>query len=218
MAITFACFAVSSLLLVSGCKKDDKKDDNNNGGGGETGFVIEAKDVEYSSSKIATVKGLIFIGENETAVGSANYSNKSFKLALPHSVDGITKDISYLFIEGFDSNGKSVGTFFCSAYADSYSLNYRYVKEDMHFTEEFEYVSDYDGYLVKIISDCNYKKGWNIDYTKSVSDDANKTRTYTTTTQKPDDVNFTWTFLENSSSSKMKENNIKVLEMRKRGE
>jgi photosystem II stability/assembly factor-like uncharacterized protein len=28
VAITIACFAVSSLLLVSGCKKDDKKDDN----------------------------------------------------------------------------------------------------------------------------------------------------------------------------------------------
>ena len=196
-----ALMALGILFGVS-CKKDPKE---------EKGFVIEAKNVADGSSEIATVKGRVYIGEDEKTIASAKYNNGGFKLTLPYSVDGITKDLTRLWIDGFDNSANDIGFFSCSAFKMNeyyYSLNYNYVIRDMHYTYEYEYVSDYDGFLVKSTYDCNYTKGWNIDYTQQVSDEVNKIRTFTTTTNKPAGVNFTWNFLYMSPSLQKEERNF----------
>ena len=160
------------------------------GGGGDDpdGYVIEATGIEWSEESIATVKALF---ENDNIVASAPYGNAAFKLTLPNDGSGAAGEVNPIMIYAYDSKGNETGLFICDTDDMSYSLSYVYVTKDMHYTYQEEY--DVNGAHVTSIYDCNYKKGWNIDYVKQESNGNNST--FTTTTQKPANVKFIWYYM-----------------------
>ena len=171
-------------LVFVGCTGNDGDVDE------KSGYVIEAKNVQTSSKNIVTVKAQLGM-----KTYTVKYSNNSFKLILPMDIPGTGLDRSVLFLEGLNKSGDYIGSFWNSGEKGnlSYFIDYVYAKENMNYTKKEE--NELGGYAITSIYDCVLKKGWNLEYTESIWDEAKKTITYTITTDKPAGVSFAWEFL-----------------------
>ena len=183
-------------LGLSGCSKSDKINEdedeqgNGNNGGNTSGFVIEAKNVASSSTSVVNVVAEMYSTQKYTA----KYSNNGFKLTLPASITGLPDGRHTISIWGLDKNGDIVGAFEYQGEKGeySYTVNYSYATKNMVYEDEDNY--EFQGYTMSVTYNCNLKKGWNIEYTRCITDEGNKTRTYYESTEKPSGVNFAWKF------------------------
>jgi hypothetical protein len=191
-----AMMAISMTFVA--CKKDDKSSDNPGPGPDPdpdpNGYVIEAKDVQNSNSSISTVEAeLLILEKTYTAV----YSNNGFKLVLPTEIEGEPYiDFYPLFLSALNKDGDKIGDISCRGEKDNslYFLDYTYAVNNVHYEDSYEDEEEWDGYTVVFITNCDYKKGWNMEYTQVTKNEEKKIMTFTTTMQKPADINFYWRF------------------------
>jgi hypothetical protein len=180
---------MAMAIMFVACKKDD----DDKGGGGTSGFVIEAKNVQWSSDNLETVEAKM-----SSKTYTTKYGNNAFKLSLPNDISGISQDRTQLELNGLNKNNNDIGIFICVGEKGDlgYHLGYTYATKDMTYTHEEEY--EVGGNLVKRSYNCNLKKGWNIEYSE-LSENGN-TSFVKTTTVKPDVV-FIWYFLSSDLKS-----------------
>jgi len=204
-----ALMAISMTFVA--CKKDgnnekpiDKPDEK------ETFYVIEAIDVQEGSSSITTVKALVLVDDVYKSIASANYSNNAFKLELPDKIDAISNPL--LKISGYNNENMEIGSFLCISDNNENFLSYYYSGSNyVHYSNTIHKFGDI---LFTKIYECDYKKGWNIQYTMYEIDADNSTYTITTTTTKPSNVNFIWSFFNNDDkTSEIKDNHVLGLMM-----
>jgi len=177
--VVAVAICLAGLTMFSGC-------DPNKGDG--KGFVIEAKNVTPSSSAITTVEAHMYSDKKFTAT----YSGNGFKLTLPKEISDLPTGRHTISLWGLDKDDNWIGIFEYEGDKDGYSyfVCYSYATEDMLYQDVSNY--EWDGYSITSTYYCNLKKGWNMEYFKSITDEVNKTMTFTTTTEKPSGVNFAW--------------------------
>jgi hypothetical protein len=198
LTITLVAFAMAFV----GCKKDDKNDDGGGGGtggggGGTNGFVIEAKNVLNSSSTIKKVEAFMeesFGGERIT-LDKVSYSNNSFKVEIPNTVDSKflpttlgDANTGDLNIEALDNTGSDFGFFVQESITGSCRVSVIYFYSDADCEWQYYSESTIGGVTHTNSQELSVKKGWNIRYLKQEG-----TAT-TSTTVKPTGINLQWTF------------------------
>ena len=199
-----------SVAFVA-CKKDSKKDEPKE----KTGYVIEAKDVDGFSlnniANVAAVDDLDIFEDNPAYIAKDKFQGAGFKLYLPfvlpdkdlHILFPDSLNIKYKYIEliALDAKNKNIGLFsYSSDEVDKITtlVNFAYYDVNYQTKYSFSYVNS-QGITWHSETDCDYKKGWNIEYfTINYNTHENKT-----TTVSPAGISYSWTFLPTNLPTSM---------------
>jgi len=195
-------------------------------GGGSDGFVIDAKNIQNSSSMIATAYALIYYEEDVEPVVlvSTKYQNNSFKLTLPATVankflcsvgenfythdDWVSNNsakIGVAYLKAWNSGKNYIGQFwYCYMESPSgsptlYNVFEDYVYADRDFNWKGKEISEF-GFVYE--SDCSFKKGWNIIYYVSKFNGGNSSWLQGYYSKKPSEVTMEWHYFEDTKSAK----------------
>jgi len=198
--LSFLAIMAISMAFVA-CKKDSKKDDPTE----KTGYIVEAKNVDESISSIANVAAIDALDvfkDNPACIAKDKFQGSGFKLFLPFVL--ADKDLTVLYPDSLNikykkiaiialtNKNENIGLFSCSSEeVDRVTtlISYVYYGENYQDQRSFSYVSQ--GITWNSEIDCNYKKGWNIEYfTIDYNTYKNKTAT-----QAPAGVSYSWMFL-----------------------
>ena len=212
MMIMIALVAIATAFVS--CKKPDSNGNN----------VIEAKNVENSSSQIATVKAVLFddVNDEEVYLASCKYEKNGFKITLPKTLsenylqsggdyypEWITisdknAKVGYFELLAYDKTGDEIGHF----YLERKTINEfqdgeaAYFYSDRNFTmkgtDEITEEDEENGisYTYSEEYNCSLKKGYNIIYiTYDVEYNMPNIKVkILLTTQKPSGTNWVWKF------------------------
>lgn len=215
-----SAFILGGMMFFASCNKDDDNGGSNGGNSGNA-FTIKATNVINGSTQIATVKIYAewFNGGDysEDAIAQAPYKNNGFTLELPvtladkyltpiyedelNDVAISDKNVKWFFLEdiwAYDGNEKEMGYFFLENQdgEKSYFTSWIYVDRNVTVKGEEKWIEYGEEYID--IYDWNLKKGWNVIYGSSTRSYNNSTGryvdTFSSTSQKPSSVNYSWYF------------------------
>ena len=185
--LIIAFVAIATAFVA--CKKEN--DENTN-------LVIHATKVLSGNAKITMVEASISLESNILPLASDNYTNNSFKLALPKTVaekylsGDANGKLGFVDICAFDEYNKVIGIFGLIDVNKQVQVSYLYADKKFAVNETF-----IDEDENSQVWNCSFVKGWNTVYYEAISDSEGKV-----TTSKPSGLNLQWYFINLPSPSK----------------
>ena len=202
------------IAVFNSCNKDD----NNNSSSGGNASKITATNIINGSTRIVSVKAIAYGYDwNEEAIAQAPYKDNGFALELPAVLpdkylelapddfpswatisDDNAKVYELADIFAYNESEDEIGCFLLiqATLVSEYVTFWYYADRDITIKGEdkdiYGYYENIDKYDLKL------KKGWNVvyfRYTESYDKSTDReVETYSITSQKPSNINFTWYF------------------------